>query len=169
MERPRRKLVYELFISQFDEMSEVTIKYQAFDEGFNLLKQAIRLIDLLADDNHVEESQILLEKIENQREKLLKFKSKNFQGPELPQRMNISDNKRIRYQDKDRNSEEEIEVPSEDDNDEIYSYHQSVFAQIHATSSENLARFQHNDDYEENDYEISKSTENVHIYDETKL
>jgi hypothetical protein len=172
MEFLRRKLVYQLFIDQFTAMSEVTIKYQAFDHGLHLLKQAMRLVDLLADDNHIEESQNLLEKIESMRENILKLKGENVQGPELPRRMSIFDNGRYR-----KNQTEEIdtsndqeEIPSEDDNDEIYSYHRSVVAQIHATSVENLARFQHNDDCDDDEIEsISKSVENINLDNETKL
>lgn len=174
MEFLRRKLVYQLFIDHFTAMSQVTIKYQAFDHGLLLLKQAIRLVDLLNDDNHVEESQALLEKIELQREKLLELKNENIQGPELPRRMSIFDsNIKGRYrsyktEEIEANNDQE-ETPSEDDNDEIYSYHRSVVAQIHATSAENLARFEHNEDCDDDEIEsISKSIENINL-DETKL
>ena len=169
MEFLRRKLVYQLFIDHFAAMSEVSIKYQAFDHGLLLLKQAIRLVDLLNDDNHVEESQALLEKIELQREKLLELKNENIQGPELPRRMSIFDSeikgryRSFKTEEIDTSNDQE-EIPSEDDNDEIYSYHRSVVAQIHATSAENLARFQHNDDCDDDEIEsISKSIENINL------
>lgn len=174
MEFLRRKLVYQLFIDHFTAMSEVTIKYQAFDHGLLLLKQAIRLVDLLNDDNHVEESQMLLEKIELQREKLLELKNENIQGPELPRRMSIFDSeikgryRSFKIEENDTRNDQD-EIPSEDDNDEIYSYHRSVVAQIHATSAENLARFQHNDDCDDDEIEsISKSIENINL-DGTQL
>lgn len=175
MEFLRRKLVYQLFIDHFTAMSQVTIKYQAFDHGLLLLKQAIRLVDLLADDKHVEESQNLLEKIENLRENLLKLKNENIQGPELPRRMSIFEHDGKGCYRPYQTEEIEIsnvqeETPSEDDNDEIYSYHRSVVAQIHATSEENLARFQHNDECDDDEIEsISKSIENIDLNNETRL
>lgn len=175
MEFLRRKLVYQLFIDHFIEMSQVTVKYQAYDHGLVLLKQAIRLVDLMADDKHIEESKNLLEKIESIRENLLKFKNENIQGPELPRRTSIFDNdmksryRTIETEEIDSRNDQE-EIPSEDDNDEIYSYHRSVVAQIHATSVENLARFQHNDDCDDDEIEsISKSIENIELENVTKL
>lgn len=169
MELLRRKLVYELFIDQFIVMSQVTMKYQAFDHGLHLLKQATRLVDLLTDDKHIEESQKLFEKVESLKEHLLQLKSENVQGPELPRRISIFDSNNKSYQTSDNvNSEEEI--PSEDDNDEIYSYHQSVVVQIHSTTAENLARFQHSDESDDDEVEsITKSIENFDLDNATKL
>lgn len=175
MEFLRRKLVYQLFIDHFIEMSQVTIKYQAYNDGLLLLKQAIRLVDLLADDKHIEESQNLLEKIEALRENILRIKSENIQGPELPRRLSALEHDRnIRYHDyqavKSDTPNEEEETISEDDNDEIYSYHRSVAVQIHSTSSENLARFQHSDDGDDDEIvSLSKSIENIELEDETRL
>lgn len=169
MEILRRKLIYKLFIENFLEISKVTIKYQCFDHGLFLIKQAARLTDLMIDDDF-EESQVYVEKIESHRESILRAKSENIQGPELPRRFSIFDKeetKRARYRTYQTeecdnvNGEEEVEVASEDDNDEIYSYHRSIVAQIHATSAENLARFQHND--EDEIYTTTKSIENFNL------
>lgn len=181
MEILRRKLIYKLFIELFIEMSEKTIKYQYFDHGLFLLKQAARLTELMIDDKHFDESQSFIQQIDTQRENISKMKSENVQGPELPRRMSIFDSqtKKARYRtyqtteecDSDNNTidnvNDEEEIASEDDNDEIYSYHRSIVAQIHATSAENLARFQHNDDDEI--YAITKSMENICVDNHTKL
>lgn len=182
MEILRRKLIYKLFIDQFIGMSEMTVKYQYYDHGFFLLRQAMRLTELMVDDKHFEESHDYIQKIESQREVLSKLKSENVQGPELPRRMSIfdSETKRTRYRtyqteecDSDNtldNLNGEEEVASEDDNDEIYSYHRSIVAQIHATSIENLARFQHSDECEDEEvYAFTKSMENVNIDHSSKM
>lgn len=182
MEILRRKLIYKLFIDQFIGMSEMTVKYQSYDHGLFLLKQAARLTELMVDDKHFEESQDYIQKIESQREIISKLKSENVQGPELPRRMSIFDNqtKRTRYRthqtdecDSDNtldNTNGEEEVASEDDNDEIYSYHRSIVAQIHSTSSENLARFQHSDECDDEEiYAFTKSMENITIDNSTKI
>lgn len=180
MEILRRKLIYKLFIDQFIEMSEITIKYQFFDHGLFLLKQAARITELMVDDKHLDESQSYFRRIDTLRENILKLKSENVQGPELPRRFSIFDNdsKRSRYrtyqtaitsEECDSNVNGEEEVASEDDNDEIYSYHRSIVAQIHATSVENLARFQHDDEGDEDEiYGVTRSMGDLSV-DVTKL
>ena len=49
-------------------MSEKTVKYQSYDHGLFLLKQAARLTELMVDDKHFEESEDYIQKIESQRE-----------------------------------------------------------------------------------------------------
>ena len=157
MEILRRKLVYELFIEQFLEMAQTSIKYRALQQTMSLLKQAERLCSLLIDDKFVEEAEKYRSSIETFRQTVQTLIQDTTQGPELPRRESLADKDAIKirlrpakpsegnYTKVDGVSYQE-EVPSDDDNDEIYNYHKSVFAQIHATSAENLARFQHTDE-----------------------
>jgi hypothetical protein len=180
MEIQRRHLIYKFFIEQFMEMSRVSMKYLYFEHGNSLLNHALRIVDLMIDDRHFEESKEYSEKIQELFNKISELKTQNSQGPELPRRMSAFENetKRARYRAyqseecdiNNNNNVNEEEVASEDDNDEIYSYHRSIVAQVHATSSENLARFQHSDEtdeYEMND--IGKSIDEISIADETKF
>ncbi|KAG5684000.1 hypothetical protein PVAND_013253 [Polypedilum vanderplanki] len=182
MEILRRKLIYTLFINQFLEMTKVTLKYQAYDQGMKILKQAERLCTLLIDDKYFTEAQLHLQAIETMRETIERQKLENLQGPELPhRRMNEIDHAAIRYrsyniiktkendinigeEDKTDNGIEE-EIASDDDNDEIYSYHRSVIAQIHATPAQNLERFRHNDDDEDEEdvLDITESIEKLEV------
>lgn len=173
MEILRRKLVYELFIVQFIEMAHVSIKYRSLEQTMSLLKQAERICLLLKDDKYFEEGDKYLAKIMTMRESVEILIKESTRAPELPRResiLEIAANK-IRYRPAkplegnytsiDRNSTID-EVPSDDDNDEIYNYHRSVVAQIHATSAENLARFQHTDERDDVE-EITNSLENLEI------
>lgn len=158
MEILRRKLIYKLFIEQFIDMTKVSLtKYHAFDQAIILLKQADRLCYLLADDKFYQDAQTFIQIIEQLRENTLRMKREILNGPELPRRLSLADDKkfsqRMNYQVQSIADNNEG-LPSDDDNDEIYSYHKSVVAQIHATNSENLARFQHAD---ENDDEIENT------------
>lgn len=158
MELLRRKLVYELFIEQFIEMAKVSIKYRSLQQTMSLLKQAERLCLLLSDDKFNAEAVEYQKSIEEMKDTIQTMVNDNpSQGPELPRRESIGAKAaiKVRYRPA-KHSENNYttidgissidEVPSDDDNDEIYSYHKSVFAQIHATSAENLARFQHTDE-----------------------
>lgn len=161
MEILRRKLVYELFIEQFIEMAQVSIKYRALEQTMSLLKQADRLCLLLCDDKFNEEAEAHKKIVETLRKTVETLVDESAlassPGPALPRRESLADKEAIKirfrpeklgennYTTIDGPSKIE-EVPSDDDNDEIYNYHQSVFAQIHATSDENLARFQHQDE-----------------------
>ena len=167
MEILRRKLVYELFINQFIEMSRVSVKYRSLQQTMSLLKQAERICKLLSDDKfnaEADEHQRIIEEI---RQSIQTIVSESVQGPELPRRESVADKipMGIRYRPGqplvhstsiDGPSRVD-EVPSDDDNDEIYNYHRSVIAQIHATSAENLARFQHADENDDDIDEITKS------------
>lgn len=159
MELLRRKLVYELFIEQFIEMAQVSIKYRSLQQTMSLLKQAERLCLLLCDDKFNEEAAAFRQSIESIKQTIQSMVNEtSIQGPELPRRESIAAKEaiKVRYRPA-KHSENDYttidapsihidEVPSDDDNDEIYNYHRSVFAQIHATSAENLARFQHTDE-----------------------
>ncbi|CRK96631.1 CLUMA_CG009990, isoform A [Clunio marinus] len=170
MEMLRRKLVFELFIEQFIEMSHVSIKYRSLQQTMELLKQAERLCLLLRDDKFVEEAEDYQSAIESLRLAAENSISATIQGPELPRRESLLDKKaikiRFRPEEPIENSIMEsktnlTEVPSDDDNDEIYNYHKSIVVQIHATSAENLARFNHNDgEYDDID-EIASSMEKL--------
>lgn len=156
MEILRRKLVYELFIDQFIEMAKVSIKYRSLQQTMGLLKQTERICLLLVDDKFIEEAEKYQNLATELKESVQNMVKDSVQGPELPRRESLADKEaiRIRYRpEKYENNYTSIdaagnleEIPSDDDNDEIYNYHQSVIAQIHSTSAENLARFQHNDD-----------------------
>lgn len=156
MEILRRKLVYELFIVQFIEMAHVSIKYRSLQQTISLLKQAERICLLLKDDNFFEESDKHLIKIETMRESVETLMKESTRAPELPRRESFVDTlaNKIRFRPAIKPIEGNYtsidstvdDIPSDDDNDEIYNYHRSVVAQIHATSAENLARFQHTDE-----------------------
>jgi hypothetical protein len=181
MEILRRKLVYNLFIEQFIEMTKISLKYQAYDQGTKLLKQSERLCTLLLDDKFFSEAQNHLQAIESMREAIERQKVENLQGPELPRRMSEIDHAATRYRsyniiktkesdintsdDKADNGIEE-EIASDDDNDEIYSYHRSVIAQIHATPAQNLERFRHDEEDEEEEIEeMTESMEGLGVND----
>ena len=160
MEVLRRKLVYELFIEQFIEMSKVSIKYRSLQQAMYLLKQTERLCFLLKDDKFYDESEKYHKSTKELKDSVANFLQKSTQGPELPRRESIAEKtvSKVRYRsEKFENNYTCIdhmgklldEIPSDDDNDEIYNYHHSVLAQIHATSAENLARFQHTDEGED--------------------
>lgn len=163
MEVLRRKLIYELFIEQFVEMSKVSMKYRALSQTLIYLNQADRICALLVDDQYPEDAKKFRGQIEPLRTNLQHLLVNYTQGPALPRRESIADKERIKIRfrpDKvtsgktvDGDSEEEIH--SEDDNDEIYNYHQSVSIQKQATSSENLTRFNHTDDDECEEMQIS--------------
>lgn len=154
MEIVRRKLVYEIFIDHFIEMAKVSIKYRSLQQTMGLLKQSNRICLLLVDDQFIEEAdkhRMTIEPLKRTVQKMIDDASK---GPELPRRVSIIDKETIKlrfkpgmttlpYQVSNTNIND---VSSDDDNDEIYSYHKSIIAQIHATSEENLARFQHADE-----------------------
>ena len=154
MELLRRKLVYELFIEQFLEMSKVSIKYRALNQTLIYLNQADRICALLVDDQYPDDAEKFKQNIELLRASLQHLLKNFTQGPELPRRESISDKERIKIRFrpdkvtsiKNFDGDNVEEAHSEDDNDEIYNYHQSVSVQKHATSSENLARFNHTDD-----------------------
>lgn len=159
MEVLRRKLVYELFIEQFIEMAKVSIKYRSLQQAMCLLKQTERLCFLLKDDKFYDEADKYHKSVKELKDLVENFLQKSTQGPELPRRESIVE----KIVSKVRNRSEKFEnnytcidqmgkldeIPSDDDNDEIYNYHHSVLAQIHATSTENLARFQHTDEGED--------------------
>lgn len=172
MEKLRRKLVYELFIEHLIAMAQVSIKYRALQQTMGLLKQADRLCMLLSDDKFHEESEKQAAVIEAMRQSVQNIVQESVnQGPELPRRESIAEKEaiRIRYRPEQPSNYSQIgsprsrleEVPSDDDNDEIYNYHQSVIAQIHATSAENLARFQHTDEGDDDVEEITNSIERL--------
>lgn len=172
MEKLRRKLVYELFIEHLIAMAQVSIKYRALQQTMGLLKQADRLCLLLSDDKFNDESEKHATVIESMRQSVQSIVQESInQGPELPRRESIAEKEaiRIRYRPEQPASYTQIdsprsrleEVPSDDDNDEIYNYHQSVIAQIHATSAENLARFQHTDEGDDDVEEITNSIERL--------
>lgn len=164
MELLRRKLVYELFIEQFIDMAQVSIKYRSLQQTMGLLKQAERLCMLLCDDKFNEEAAEFRQAIEAMKQTIQTFvNDSTAQGPALPRRESIAAKEaiKVRYRPAKlsesnyttiEGSSKIEEIPSDDDNDEIYNYHRSVFAQIHATSAENLARFQHFD--ERDDVEV---------------
>jgi hypothetical protein len=171
MEILRRKLVYELFIEQFIEMAKVSIKYRSLQQSMCLLKQADRICLLLVDDNFNEDAKKYQKVINELKDSVQGMVKDSSQGPELPRRESIAEKAAIKIRfrpEKLENNYTSIdgsgnleEVPSDDDNDEIYNYHQSVTAQIHATSTENLARFQHTDEYEDDVEEITKGLERM--------
>lgn len=158
MEILRRKLVYELFIEQFLDMAQTSIKYRALQQTMSLLKQAERLCMLMSDDKFVDEAEKYRKSIETSRQTVNILIQHTTLGPELPRRESSVDKDTIKIRFRpvktsESNSYTKVngpsnqeEIPSDDDNDEIYNYHKSVFAQIHATSAENLARFQHTDE-----------------------
>lgn len=154
MEVLRRKLIYELFIEQFVEMSRVSIKYRALNQTLIYLNQADRICALLIDDQYPDEATKFKDQIEPIRTNLQHLLKNYTQGPALPRRESIADKERIiiRFRPDKVTSGKTVdgdsveEEHSDDDNDEIYNYHQSVSIQKQATSSENLARFNHNDD-----------------------
>lgn len=159
MEILRRKLVYELFIEQFLEMAKISVKYRSLQQSICLLKQTERICRLLKDDKFNEEAEKYQKMVDELKESVESLLQKSTQGPELPRRESIAEKAayKIRYRPpKSENNYTTIdgsgkleEIPSDDDNDEIYNYHHSVMAQIHATSAENLARFQHTDEGDE--------------------
>lgn len=191
MEILRRKLIYNLFIEQFIEMANVSLKYHAYDHAIKLLKQSQRLCNLLLDDKFFSDAQKYLQTIEVMRVNIERDKITNLDGPELPRRLSLADSEnitnRMRYrrpqnilktteeidtntseqQDKRDNCDEE--VASDDDNDEIYSYHRSIVAQIHSTPAQNLARFKHNDDENEEVEEITEYMEKIELDNVTKF
>jgi hypothetical protein len=157
----RRKIIFELFIDHFIEMARVSIKYRALQQTTILLKQAERICSLLRDDKYqteVEEYEKTIEKINEIVQNLLK--ESTIDGPELPRRLSLAE-KSVLKSSKNRpkiTTKIDEEVTSDDDNDEIYNYHNSVIAQIHATSAENLARFQHTDEIDDDDDEVDEMT-----------
>lgn len=177
MEILRRKLVYELFIEQFIDMAHVSVKYRALQQTLSLLKQAERICLLLCDDKFIEEAGKHRQVIEALRQAVetVVCDPSTQPGPELPRRESLADKVaiRIRYRpekmppgnystvDGPTKVASIEEVPSDDDNDEIYNYHRSVIAQIHATSAENLARFQHTDECDDDVDDVANSMEKM--------
>lgn len=171
MELLRRKLVYELFIEQFIAMAQTSVKYRSLQQTMTLLRQAERLCLLLSDDKFVEEAELHQTKIESLRQTVQTLVNDTVTGPELPRRESISNKKAIKIRFRPETNSNYLtvdgptaaidEVPSDDDNDEIYNYHRSVVAQIHATSAENLARFQHTDEAEDDIEEVTDSVERL--------
>lgn len=173
MEILRRKLVYELFIVQFLEMANVSIKYRSLQQTMSLLKQAERICLLLKDDNYHEEADVHLTKIETMKVAVDALIKESTRAPELPRRESLLEKAANKIRNRPAKPIEENytsidsrsnieETPSDDDNDEIYNYHRSVVAQIHATSAENLARFQHSDERDDVE-EITNSLENLEV------
>lgn len=168
MERLRRKLVYELFIEQFIAMAQTSIKYRSLQQTMTLLKQAERLSLLLSDDKFIEEAEHYQKTIESQRQNVqtLVDAVDTVQGPELPRRESISDRQAAKTRNRPQQHYQKIhqspdDPASDDDNDEIYNYHRSVIAQIHSTSAENLARFQHTDEADDDVEEVTNSVERL--------
>jgi hypothetical protein len=169
MEILRRKLVYELFIEQFIEMAKVSVKYRSLQQTMCLLKQAERICLLLCDDKFTDEAEKYRKLIEIAKQSVqTKVNESALQGPELPRRESLADREaiKLRYRPDENyscidSSQQIEEIPSDDDNDEIYNYHRSVVAQIHATSAENLARFQHMDEHEDDVDEITTSIDKL--------
>lgn len=172
MEILRRKLIYELFIDQFIEMAHVSIKYRSLQQTMCLLKQADRLCLLLSDDKFTDEAEKHRKLIESMRQSVQTFVGESSTGPELPRRESIAGREaiKIRFRPEKITPHENRthvdgpkqiidEAPSDDDNDEIYNYHKSVVAQIHATSAENLARFQHMDENDDDVEDVTNSME----------
>lgn len=156
MEVVRRKLIYEFFIEQFLEMTKLSVvKYQDYPQSLVLLRQTERLCFLLADDTYQDEAEDYMKSIVELRESIARSKTDNLNGPELPQRVSLANHK----------VEATDDAPSDDDNDEIYSYHQSVIAQIHATNTENLARFEYSEDIEDDVESINKSCGSIALND----
>lgn len=171
MEVLRRKLVYELFIEQFLEMAQASIKYLAFQQTMGFLKQAERLCLLLNDDKYVDEAEKYISSVKTLGHTVETLIQNTVQGPELPRRESSVDKNAIAIRFRPKKTFESSytkvnslsnpdEVPSDDDNDEIYNYHKSVFAQIHSTSAENLARFQHTDECDDVE-ELTESMEHL--------
>jgi hypothetical protein len=168
MEILRRKLIYKLFIEQFIDMTRLSLtKYQAYQQAMTQLKQAERLCYLLADDKFYQDAQAYMETIESMRESIKKLKMENLNGPELPRRMSLADDIRVGhegiYQEQIDGNIYNEGIPSDDDNDEIYSYHKSVVAQIHATTSDNLARFQHTDECDDEIEGVTQTIERFNL------
>lgn len=175
MEILRRKLIYELFIEQFIEMAQVSMKYRSLQQTMCLLKQADRLCLLLSDDKFNDDAERHRRVIESLRQNVQTIVSDaSTQGPELPRRESIAGREAIKIRfrpekitpnesrtsvDGPKFTNNIDEVASDDDNDEIYNYHKSVTAQIHATSAENLARFQHMDEGDDDVDDITNSME----------
>jgi hypothetical protein len=167
MEILRRKLVYELFIEQFLEMAKVSVKYRSLRQSMCLLKQTERICLLLRDDKFNGEADKYQKLVDELKESVESLLQKSTQGPELPRRESLADKAALKIRnrlEKCENNYTSVDGPvkfeeasSDDDNDEIYNYHHSVMAQIHATSAENLARFQHTDDGDDEVEQVSKS------------
>lgn len=156
METNRRKLVYELFIEQFIAMARVAIKYRSLEHAMGLLKQARRICTLFIDDRYESEAESYDDLIETLSASAMKLSACD--GPELPRRLSESEREILKNR-QFRPISAEPDIESDDDNDEIYNYHQSVVAQINITSSEHLARFQHTD--ENDDEDVSDLAENL--------
>jgi len=168
MEVLRRKLIYQLFIEQFIEMAKVSLKYRSLQQTMQLLKQANRICLLLIDDKFTEDAEGYQASIEPLIATVQSMIKNSTTGPELPRRLSIVDREciKIRYR-PDNNkvlyTQLDGNEASDDDNDEIYNYHRSVAAQIHATSAENLARFQHTDELDDDIEEATSSIEKLEI------
>lgn len=138
-----------------------------------LLKQTERICLLLIDDKYNEEATKYQKSVDALKESVQGMvKGMNSsQGPELPRRESLADKEamRVRYRPEKYESnystidgpESFDDIPSDDDNDEIYNYQQSVMAQIHSTSAENLARFHHTDECDDDVEVITKSLERM--------
>ncbi|KAL7027030.1 hypothetical protein ACKWTF_005266 [Chironomus riparius] len=168
MEILRRKLIYKLFIEQFIDMTKLSLtKYQAYQQAMSQLNQAERLCYLLADDKFYQDAQVYMETIETLRDSIQKLKMENLHGPELPRRKSLANEITIGnepiYEDQIDTNNNSEGIPSDDDNDEIYSYHKSVVAQIHATTSENLARFQHTDECDDEIEGVTRTVERLNL------
>ena len=168
MEILRRKLIYKLFIEQFIDMTKLSLtKYQAYQQAMCQLNQAERLCYLLADDKFYQDAQAYMETIESLRDSIQKLKMENLHGPELPRRKSLADEIMIGnepiYEDQIDTNNNSEGIPSDDENDEIYSYHKSVVAQIHATTSENLARFQHTDECDDEIEGVTRKVERFNL------
>lgn len=167
METDRRKLVYEVFIQQFIAMARVSIKYRAFQQTMILLKQAQRICSLLIDDHFENEAESYDSMIETLSSNLIQLSISD--GPELPRRLSESEREIMRTR-QNKAITIETDISSDDDNDEIYNYHQSVIAQINITSTENLARFHHTDENDDDDVdEMTENLDQIEIYDENTI
>lgn len=174
MEILRRRLVYELFIEHFIEMAQVSIKYRSLQQTMILLKQAERICLLLCDDRFTAEAEKHRKSIESLKQNVQTV-CESSTGPELPRRESLANKEAIKIRFRPEKPNEKLstsvdrasrvsnieEIPSDDDNDEIYNYHLSVFAQIHATSAENLARFQHMDECDDDVDDLANSIEQI--------
>lgn len=142
-------------------MARVSTKYRSIDLTMTLLRQAQRLCALLADDDYESEAATYESMIESLSANAIKLTVSD--GPELPRRLSESEREIFKHRPV---TTIHSDIESEDDNDEIYNYHRSAVAQIYLTSSENLARFQHTD--ENDDDEMTEKLDQIEL-DVTEL
>lgn len=154
MEALRRKLVYELFIEQFMEMSKTSLDFRALNQSLIYLKQAERICLLMIDDQHPEEAAKFSNEIEPLKRNIQNMINDSSQGPELPRRDSDIEKERskVRYRPQKVVNEDIYcnveklrcaaanleEFCSDDDNDDIYTYDKakrSTKAVVHRNSS----------------------------------